>query len=104
MYAAARRPDASDSRATIAAPARPLAMSIPPPSPDRADIPARRATLLQVVPAVFWSFLGVRRNDAMRRDTVSIRPHQVIVVGVIVAALLVFTLLLIVRVIIANAP
>ena len=78
-------------------------MSIPPPSPDHPDIPARRATLLEVVRAVLWSFLGIRRNDAMRRDTVTIRPHQVIIVGVVFAALLVLTLLLIVRVIIANA-
>jgi len=78
-------------------------MSIPPPSSDPTDPPARNATLLDVVRAVFWSFLGVRRNDAMRRDLVSIRPHQVISVGVICAAILVLTLLTLVRVIIANA-
>jgi len=78
-------------------------MSIPPPSSDPTDPPARPATLLDVVRAVCWSFLGVRRNDAMRRDVVSIRPHQVIIVGVIFAAILVLTLLTLVRVIIANA-
>jgi len=78
-------------------------MSIPPPSSDPTDPPARPATLLDVVRAVFWSFLGVRRNDAMRRDIVSIRPHQVIIVGVIFGAILVLTLITLVRVIIANA-
>ena len=78
-------------------------MSIPPPSSDLTDPPARPASLLDVVRAVFWSFLGVRRNDAMRRDLVSIRPHQVIIVGVIFAAILVVTLLTIVRIIVANA-
>jgi hypothetical protein len=28
----------------------------------------------------FWSFFGIRRGDAMRRDVVTIKPHQVIVV------------------------
>ena len=79
------------------------AMSIPPPKPEPADTPTRPATLWDVVRTVFWSFLGVRRNDAMRRDVVSIRPHQVIIVGVVLAALFVLTLLTIVRIIIANA-
>jgi len=78
-------------------------MSIPPPSPEPVDPPARRATLWDVVRTVFWSFLGVRRNDAMRRDIVTIRPYQVIIVGVVFAALFVLTLLTIVRIIIANA-
>jgi hypothetical protein len=78
-------------------------MSIPPPKPDSADPPARPATLWDVVRTVFWSFLGVRRNDAMRQDVVSIRPHQVIIVGVVLGALFVLTLLTIVRVVISNA-
>ena len=78
-------------------------MSIPPPNSDSNDPPTRPATLWDVLRAVFWSFLGIRRNDAMRRDVVSIRPHQVIIVGVVIAALLVLTLLTIVRFIIASA-
>jgi hypothetical protein len=50
-----------------------------------------------------WSFFGIRRNDAMRRDAVSIRPHQVIIVGIVFAAILVATLLTLVRIIIAHA-
>ena len=78
-------------------------MSIPPPSPEPADAPTRPATLLDVVRAVFWSFLGIRRNEHMRRDAVTIRPHQVIIVGVIFAALFVVTLITIVRIIITHA-
>ena len=66
-------------------------------------MPTRPAGLRDVVRAVFWSFLGIRRNDAMRRDAVTIRPHQVIVVGVIFAALFVLTLITIVRIVIASA-
>ena len=78
-------------------------MSIPPPGSEPNDAPTRHANLWEVVRAVFWSFLGIRRNDAMRRDAVTIRPHQVIIVGVILAALLVLTLLALVRIIIAHA-
>jgi hypothetical protein len=66
-------------------------------------MPTRPARLRDVVRAVCWSFLGIRRNDAMRRDAVTIRPHQVIIVGVIFAALFVLTLITIVRIVLANA-
>lgn len=74
-------------------------------TPPPADPPpkARPATLREVVGAVFWSFFGVRKGHAMRRDAVSIRPHQVIVVGVALAALLVVLLLTLVRVILRAA-
>jgi hypothetical protein len=68
----------------------------PPPEP-------RDATLLQVVGAVFWSFFGVRKGTAMSRDTVTIKPLHVIIVGVLLAAVLVFVLLGIVRIIIRTA-
>lgn len=57
----------------------------------------RRAGFFQVARAVFWSFLGIRRKSDYGRDAVSIRPHQVIIAGVIGAALFVLTLVLIVR-------
>ena len=67
-----------------------------PPDPGRSPRPA---TLREILGAVFWSFFGVRRGDAMRRDTLTIKPHQVIIVGILCAAVLVAVLLLIVRVI-----
>jgi Protein of unknown function (DUF2970) len=63
----------------------------------------RRASLLEVVGAVFGSFLGIRRGKAMRRDEIAIRPGQVIVVGIILAAMLVTGLLFLVRFIIRAA-
>ncbi|HSU44860.1 MAG TPA: DUF2970 domain-containing protein [Casimicrobiaceae bacterium] len=65
--------------------------------------PLRQATLGQIVGAVFWSFFGVRKGDAMRRDTVTIKPHQVIIVGILIAAGLVVALLILVRIITRNA-
>jgi type II secretory pathway component PulF len=49
--------------------------------------------------AVLWGFLGVRKDRAMARDVRAIKPAQLIVVGVLVAAVLVFTLMLIARLI-----
>ena len=77
-------------------PAPPPPPAPAPPDPDR---PARPATLREIVGAVFWSFFGVRKGEAMRRDTVTIKPHQVIIVGILCAAVLVATLLIVVRVI-----
>ena len=76
-----------------------------PETPDRASPdPAKPdATLLQVIGAVFWSFLGIRKGGAMRRDMVTLRPQQVIIVGVLIAALFVATLLVVVRLIVAAA-
>ena len=69
------------------------------PPPDPAAPPTRPATLPEIVSAVFWSFFGIRKGAAMRRDAVTIKPHQVIIVGILCAAVLVATLLVIVRVI-----
>jgi hypothetical protein len=55
------------------------------------------------VSAVFWRFFGIRKGDAMRRDAVSIKPHQVIIVGVLLAAVLVASLLILVRLITRGA-
>jgi hypothetical protein len=71
--------------------------------PEQTPAVTRPATLLEVVRAVFWSFFGVRRGDAMRRDAVSIRPHQVIIVGILIAAALVVALIILVRIITRNA-
>ena len=79
-----------------------MATPVPPPPEEPPPAP-RPATLREVAGAVFWSFFGVRKGKAMRRDAVSIRPHQVIIVGVVLAALLVFALLGLVRVIMRAA-
>lgn len=63
----------------------------------------RQATIGQIVSAVVWSFFGVRKGDAMRRDVVTIKPHQVIIVGILIAAALVVGLLILVRIITRNA-
>ena len=73
-----------------------MSESIPPPNDSESPAP-RPATLRELIGAVFWSFFGVRKGEAMRRDAVTVKPHQVIIVGIVFAAILVFTLIALVR-------
>ena len=51
--------------------------------------------------AILWSFFGVRKGADWQTDMESLRPAQVIVAGLIGAALFVLVLLLLVRWIVA---
>jgi hypothetical protein len=75
-------------------------MPAPEPTPDEdpAHVP-RRATLREVAGAVFWSFFGIRRKAAGERDMVTIKPLHVIVAGLLGAAIFVFVLVVLVRII-----
>ena len=42
--------------------------------------------------AVFWSFLGVRRNAEYERDTQRLKPQHVIAAGLVAAAAFVLLL------------
>jgi len=42
--------------------------------------------------AVFWSFLGVRRRSDYESDTQKLRPQDVIVAGLVAAAVFVMAL------------
>jgi hypothetical protein len=69
-------------------------------TPEDAPPSPQSATFLQVVEAVFWSFFGVRKGRDMSRDVGTIKPQHVIIVGVLLAALFVLTLIGIVRLIV----
>jgi preprotein translocase subunit Sec61beta len=62
----------------------------------------RKASPLQVAKAVFWSFFGIRKRSDYETDSVQIKPHQVVVAGLIGAAVLVVSLILLVRFIIGK--
>lgn len=63
----------------------------------------KKAGPLQVAKAVFWSFLGIRRRTEHEADAVRLTPAQVIVAGLIGAALFVGTLVVIVKLVISRA-
>ena len=65
------------------------------PPPDGGAGPCQ-AGFLQVLGAVFSSFFGIRKKAAGERDMVSIKPLHVIAAGVLGAAVLVVTLVLLV--------
>jgi hypothetical protein len=55
-----------------------------------------KATPLQVVKAVLSAFIGIRKGAAHDRDIATIRPVQVIIAGIIAAALMVLAVVLLV--------
>lgn len=57
----------------------------------------RKATFAEVAKAVFWSFFGVRKKKDYTSDSASISPVQVIVAGIVGAALFVLTLVMVVK-------
>ena len=70
------------------------------PDTPRSDEPAPRAAgFLQVLGAVFWSFLGIRKQASGERDMVTIKPLHVVVAGVLAAAAIVATLVALVTMI-----
>ena len=59
--------------------------------------PERKASPLQVAKAVLSAFIGIRKRAAHERDVVTITPLQVIITGIIFAAMFVLSLVTLVR-------
>lgn len=57
----------------------------------------RKATPLQVAKAVLSAFIGIRKGAAHEQDAVTLTPVQVIVAGLIAAAIFVVSLVMLVR-------
>lgn len=63
----------------------------------------KKASVFQVAKAVLWSFVGIRRRAEHEADAVRITPVQMVVAGLIGAALFVVLLLTVVRIVIKSA-
>jgi hypothetical protein len=63
----------------------------------------KAASPLQVVKTVFWSFLGVRKRSAHEADVAQLKPVQVVIAGLIGAALFVLSLVLLVKFVVSRA-
>jgi hypothetical protein len=73
------------------------------PKPAREPGEPRAAPgFLRVVLAVFWSFFGVRKGRDLLADASSIKPQHFIVAGLIGAAFVILSLLMLVRLIIKS--
>ncbi len=68
------------------------AAETPPPAPPQSEAP-KAASLRQVASAVFCSFFGIRKGGQMQQDAVTLKPHHVVIVGLLSA--LVFVLVLV---------
>ncbi len=62
----------------------------------------RKPGFLQAAGAVFWAFFGVRKRRQGEADAVGLSPVQVIVAGLVGAALFVLALLLVVRLLVNS--
>ncbi len=63
----------------------------------------RKVSFLMTVKAVFWSFFGVRKKRDYDADAQQLNPVHVIIAGVIAAILFVLCLVVIVRIVVAQA-
>ncbi len=61
-----------------------------------AETSAERASSLQVMRAVMWSFIGIRKRAGFENDVAKIKPVQAIIAGVIGAAVFVAALVMLV--------
>ncbi len=72
------------------------------PAPPK-HVQPRPASFFRVLGAVFASFLGIRKKTSGEHDMVTIKPHHVIIAGVLGAALFVAILIVLVRFITRHA-
>jgi hypothetical protein len=63
------------------------------------DAAAGKGNPFRAFKAVFWAFFGIRKGAASQSDLASLKPWQVIVAGVIGAAIFVTVIVTLVRVI-----
>lgn len=57
----------------------------------------KKASLWQVVKAVFWSFAGIRKKSDLEKDAEMIQPSQVVIGGLIGGLVFVVSILLLVK-------
>lgn len=72
--------------------------SLPPSAPEPASKAYRRkASFLQTMRAVAWSFLGIRRSSGLEEDVRKLNPIHVIVAGVLGAVIFIVLLVVLVH-------
>jgi uncharacterized membrane protein len=59
------------------------------------DDAPKQATLFQVIKMVLSAFIGIREQG--QRQDIKVTPQQLVITGIIAAALFVFTVIMVVR-------
>ncbi len=72
------------------------------PGQDLKEAVGRKASIIQSISAVAWSFFGVRRGRDHENDMAKLNPVHVIIAGLLGAALFVLVLVLVVRWVISS--
>ncbi len=70
---------------------------------EAASRKASKATFLQTLSAVLWSFFGVRNGKSHSEDMEKLNPVHVIIVGLLAALAFVLGLLAVVNYVVASA-
>lgn len=70
---------------------------------EAAQRKGNKATFLQTLVAVLWSFFGIRSGKGHQEDLKTLNPIHVIIVGILAAAGFVVALLFIVKWVVAGA-
>lgn len=63
---------------------------------------SQNASILEVAKAIFWSFLGIRKRQHHDQDMVKITPVQVVIGGLIGAAIFIATLVTVVHIVLSK--
>lgn len=69
---------------------------------DLKEASKRKASFAATLKAVFWSFLGIRKKNDYERDAAQLNPVHVIIAGIIGALVFIFTLVMIVKHVVAK--
>jgi hypothetical protein len=69
---------------------------------DLKKISRRKMSFAATVKAVLWSFFGVRKKSDYEKDTEQLNPVHVLIAGVIAALIFIATLIVIVKLVVAN--
>ena len=64
---------------------------------------AKGVTLVSIIKTVFFAFFGVRKREAHEEQTVRLSPVQIIVAGVLGAAVFVVSLVLLAKIVVGKA-
>lgn len=62
----------------------------------------RKASFLQTMRAVAWSFFGIRKGSEYEKDVSQLNPVHVVIAGVIGAVMFITTLILLVNWVLAS--
>lgn len=61
----------------------------------------KKASFVDSLKAVAWSFLGIRKKKDYESDSQNLNPVHVILAGILAAAIFVFILIIVVRSVVA---